>query len=150
MILSGTDPTFQKKADVVSCFIQNDLNEILLLHRQLSKSSGGKWGLPAGKVELGETLGDAIIREIFEETGCKFTAPELTYLDTVNVRHGSGKEVFDFGYHAYRINLDNTPAITINDAEHQAYMWVSLDEALEMDLVEDQGDVQEMFTALLK
>ena len=136
----------------IECWIiSKDSKQVLLLTVPAKSGKNPEFNQPlTGGMEAGETPTEACLREIFEETGCKFTAPELTYLDTVNVRHGSGKEVFDFGYHAYRINLDNTPAITINDAEHQAYMWVSLDEALEMDLVEDQGDVQEMFTALLK
>ncbi|MEO2202227.1 NUDIX hydrolase [Paenibacillus pabuli] len=41
-------------------------NKILLVK---TRSSSGYWTLPGGKVEPGETLFEAVIREIYEETG---------------------------------------------------------------------------------
>lgn len=46
-------------------------NEILLVRRSQSGSRPGDWEIPGGKVELGENLEDAAIREVFEETGIK-------------------------------------------------------------------------------
>jgi 8-oxo-dGTP diphosphatase len=52
----------------VSVIIINEKNEVLLGQRR-SGLFAGDWGLPGGKVDLGETLLQAAEREILEETG---------------------------------------------------------------------------------
>jgi len=42
---------------------------VLVQQRPLNKSFGGYWEFPGGKVELNESLGQAITREIKEELG---------------------------------------------------------------------------------
>jgi mutator protein MutT len=50
------------------CYIINHQDEILLQYKR--KGFGvGKWNGPGGKVELGETSEQAVIREVKEETG---------------------------------------------------------------------------------
>lgn len=43
--------------------------KILLTQRSLQIREGGKWCLPGGHVEKGESWQTAMIREVFEETG---------------------------------------------------------------------------------
>lgn len=45
--------------------IRNELGEVLLQN----KGNGEKWSLPAGAIELGEAPAEAIVREVWEETG---------------------------------------------------------------------------------
>jgi mutator protein MutT len=41
----------------------------LLMIRRGHGPAGGLWSLPGGRVELGETLAEAVVRELAEETG---------------------------------------------------------------------------------
>lgn len=49
----------------VAAIIRNDLGEILFQN----KGNGEKWSLPAGAIELGEAPAQAVVREVWEETG---------------------------------------------------------------------------------
>ena len=43
--------------------------DCVLLVRRAKAPLAGEWSLPGGAVELGETLEEAIVREVAEETG---------------------------------------------------------------------------------
>lgn len=56
-------------------------DEILLIQR--GKAPGyGTWSLPGGAQELGETIRETAIREVFEETGCRIG--NLVLLDVLD------------------------------------------------------------------
>lgn len=98
--------------------------QILFVRKQKSK-----WTLPGGKVEPGESLACAAIRELREETG--LDASDLLYiqkLDSGNVRHHVFEaavidaqnarplnEIADLAWHAYSAanDLDATGATKV-------------------------------------
>jgi 8-oxo-dGTP diphosphatase len=49
--------------------VYNALGEVLLTQRPLHKHQGGKWEFAGGKVEAGESVQEALIREFDEELG---------------------------------------------------------------------------------
>ena len=51
----------------VSAVIFDGRGQLLLQQR----SDGGQWGLPGGSVEIGESIVDAVRREVREETGLR-------------------------------------------------------------------------------
>ena len=61
--------------------IINDNNEILLQKRsRFKRSNPSKWGICGGKVNLGETTLDAVIRETLEEIGIVLDKKDLKIL----------------------------------------------------------------------
>lgn len=68
----------------VSCAIWHD-QRVLLVQRR-SPPKAGRWALPGGLVELGETCIAAIRREVLEETGLRLENPALVELkDLIDV-----------------------------------------------------------------
>lgn len=55
----------------VNTIVTNDQGKVLLIRR----TDNGNWSLPGGGIELGESVGQAAIRETLEETGitCEIT-----------------------------------------------------------------------------
>lgn len=57
----------------VSAVIFDRRGRLLLQQR----ADGGQWGLPGGSVEIGESVHDAVIREVREETGLRVAVRRL-------------------------------------------------------------------------
>jgi mutator protein MutT len=57
----------------VAGIVRNDSGEILFQN----KGNGEKWSLPAGAIELGEAPAEAVVREVWEETGLYVTPKKL-------------------------------------------------------------------------
>ena len=71
----------------VDAIITNEKGEILLIHRT-GKNFNGYWGLVSGMVEWGETITDALKREVMEEIGVEIEILRYTgrYYDKIG-RH---------------------------------------------------------------
>jgi len=54
---------------IAGCIIEKD-NKILMV-KEAKKKCYGQWNFPAGHLEENETIKEAAIREVYEETGCK-------------------------------------------------------------------------------
>ena len=67
----GTDLIFNPR---VSAIIRNDKGEILFQRPTLTSTI---WSLPAGVIEIGEVPAEAIVREVWEETGLRVKVKTL-------------------------------------------------------------------------
>jgi len=112
----------------VGCFFECD-GKFLVLLRRSEKTQGGKWGLPAGKVEKDESDSDAVVREIKEETGyVVVTKKDIELLGIYTWNFAEKTVVFP----TFRIRLKHMPIITYNPDEHQDYKWVTPEECYAM------------------
>lgn len=72
----------KKKLKVVAAIIENEYNEVLCALRSPQMTLPNMWEFPGGKVESGESLNDAIEREIMEELDCKIKALDVFHDNT--------------------------------------------------------------------
>ena len=131
---------FNPKFEVVSCFLENN-GEILLLQRHSHKPQGDTWGVPAGKIDAGETPKIAILRELFQETGFSAKESDIAYFKSVFVRYPE----YDFVYHVFSLKLSDRPEIKISDGEHKNFQWLTPAEALKINLIQDEDASIKMF-----
>ena len=61
---------------VAVAIIINSNNEILISRRSENQHQGNKWEFPGGKVEEGESVEQALSREIKEELGIEILSPQ--------------------------------------------------------------------------
>jgi len=105
--------------------IQNEKGEILLLRIQQG-SQAGKWEIAGGKVEPGENMETAFIREAQEEAGIKIDIDALhysPYLGIVIEHLPTATGLRDV--HAFRLHVKGNPHIQISE-EHTEYRWVPI------------------------
>jgi len=92
--------------------------------RVLVVRQGGRWYAPGGEVETGESLGEALRREVREETGVRVQIERLVAVTRVTLAHGDSETGFHFAHFAA------TPEITelaaepgVADEEITAVTW---------------------------
>jgi 8-oxo-dGTP diphosphatase len=109
----------------VYAIIRNDKNEFLLLKRsEESHTNPGKWDLPGGKLEREEILEEAIVREIWEETGISIVPGDIAgYVLSELPEKKVIAIVYDGGYIITDVELSH---------EHTEYAWISVDKIFEM------------------
>lgn len=89
---------------------------------------GGHWDLPKGKVEPGETLEQAAMREVREETGLK-VIPIKNFSQTISYYfRDQNQELIDKDVTFFVGEVDDQ-AVRIS-SEHQGYEWLEIGPAL--------------------
>ncbi|GAA0452378.1 NUDIX domain-containing protein [Streptomyces sp. NPDC046215] len=103
---------------VVGAVITDEAGKVLLLHRPADDYLGGLWELPSGGVDRGESLTEALRREVAEETGLTVAAVG-DYLGHFDYRSGSGRATRQFNFTAAVTETGETVKLT----EHDAHLW---------------------------
>ena len=98
-------------------FYSVNTQRYLYLMRNDSKHPGA-WGLPGGKIESGETLRDAMLRECQEELGFVPNYIKLLPLEKFTTADGG------FAYHTFYCSVASEFVPQLND-EHIGYAWIN-------------------------
>jgi 8-oxo-dGTP pyrophosphatase MutT (NUDIX family) len=75
----------------VHVLLIRDGQVLLTRRRDANPDFDGQWHLPSGKLDAGESVLDAAVREAEEEVGVLIVPDDLRHVHTVHV-HGSGPE----------------------------------------------------------
>lgn len=114
----------------VGALIINNRNEILLVKSH--KWINGKYSVPGGHIELGESFEDAIIREIKEETGLDIIPKRLFMIqECVNSKEFFKRKHFIFFDY---ICISKNISVKLDNNELQEYTWLNIQEINEDDL----------------
>ncbi len=104
-------------------------DERLLLVRRGRGPAAGEWSVPGGRVEAGEMLAEAVVRELLEETGLEgVCGPMLGWVERIAAEHHF--VILDFLVTV----LDLQEPVAGDDAAEVA--WVPLHEVAEWRLVD--------------
>ncbi len=94
---------------------------------------GGRWVLPGGHIELGESMENALIREVKEETNLDIVEDSIKFVCFHEfIFEDSFYKKKHFIFFDFFANVKNNEVILNHEA--QEYGWFILDDALKLNL----------------
>ncbi|MEM3459177.1 MAG: NUDIX hydrolase [Candidatus Bathyarchaeia archaeon] len=104
----------------------------ILLEKRKGEPGRGKWSIPGGLVELGESVEATVVREVKEETGLDVEKPEqIDIVDNIT-KDANGEIKYHFIILDYFVKLKGGTLTVGSDADE--LQWVSLNEVEKYDL----------------
>ena len=104
----------------------------VLLVRRGNEPARGRWSLPGGVIELGERAKEAVVREVFEETGVEVEPLRIAAIYDAITRDEAGRVRFHYvllEYLCRPLRGEPKPSSDVLDAR-----WFRLGELSEIDI----------------
>ena len=125
------------KRKIVLTGIINYKDEYLVVQR--SKNDDflpGVWEFPGGNIEDGETIYDALKRELFEETGFVINdnVKLINYYDEIKEKN----DKYHYIELDFLINVDNKNIDIKLSNEHDSFCWIKKDSKLIDEFIQDK------------
>ncbi len=128
-----------REIDAAGGVVVNELDEVLLIHRR------GKWDLPKGKVEPGESNREAAVREVAEECGIDIPESRDHLIDTYHMYFQDEERILKktewFSMFAHK----ETPTPQAEEQIDKA-MWISVSE-LDIESLDTYQNVRKVLHA---
>lgn len=131
---------FIAQVHVAACYVETG-EKLLLLRLAADRSEAGRWGVPAGKLEQGETPRQAAVRELYEETGISVAKNQAQALGSLYMQ----KPHINYVYHLFQIHLKTAPEVRLS-AEHDTYLWASKEDLERQPLMAGAEDALSYYT----
>jgi len=113
-------------------------DRVLLVQRGKAPNKG-QWSIPGGKQRLGETVMEAVHRELLEETGVIIEQPALLDVVDIIVPDGIGKILYHYTLVDYQAEWLSGECRSGDDAD--AVKWFTFEELNSLGLLEITREV---------
>lgn len=113
-----------KQVHVAVAVVCLDQQFILLAKRPDHVHQGGLWEFPGGKVEQGESVVDALVRELAEEVALTTQAESIQPLLTIPFEYSDKHVLLDVQW----LDIPMNDALLVHGAEGQEVRWVNASE----------------------
>ncbi len=104
----------------------------VLMIKRGHEPNKGKWSIPGGKIELGETVDEAAQREVFEECNIKIEILKLLFVGENIVRDNTGRVKYHFVLIDLLAEYKSGEITAQSDAEE--YRWATPEELPGLDI----------------
>ncbi len=119
--------------------VVNDQNKILLLREAVTYEEGtniGRYHLPGGRLEMGESFPDGLKREVREEAGLDITVGKPVYVGEWRpVIKGVATQIVAIFFVCQALSAD-----VVLSAEHDEAIWIDPADAANYDVMEPEPE----------
>lgn len=124
---------------VTHAIVEKD-GAILLVKRAPEMLEGGKWGLPAGYMEINETMAEGVLRELYEETGWEGKVSTLFRINSRPDRPNEDRQNISVEFIVEPTKKTGTP-----DHESTNVEWIPIDKLRPEEFAFDHGESIQLY-----